>query len=94
MDGLFEWNPEKAAINQRKHGISFEEAETIFSDPFSLTIPDPLHSVEENRFTIIGFSDQQRYLVVVHTDRSDKIRIISARLATPIERRKYEQENE
>ncbi len=57
MDDLFEWNPEKAAINQRKHGVSFEEAETIFSDPFSLTIPDPLHSVEENRFTIIGFSD-------------------------------------
>lgn len=92
MDDLFEWNPEKAVANLKKHGVSFEEAETVFSDSFSLTVPDPLHSGEENRFIIIGFSNEQRQIVVVHTDRSDKIRIISARLATPSERRKYEQE--
>jgi uncharacterized protein len=93
MDDLFEWDSEKAEANLKKHGVSFEEAETIFFDPLSLTIPDPLHSEKENRFIITGFSNQQRQLVVVHTDRGDKIRIISARLATPGERRKYEQEN-
>ena len=93
MDDLFEWNPEKADANLKKHGVSFEEAETVFSDPLSLTIPDSLHSDEENRFIIIGFSDKQQQLVVVHTNRNDKIRIISARLAKPSEKRKYEQEN-
>lgn len=78
----------------KNHGVSFEEAETVFSDPFSLTVPDPSHSQNENRFIIAGFSNERRYLVVVHTDRDDKIRIISARLATPKERRKYEQETE
>lgn len=91
MGNLFEWNPEKADANLKKHGVAFEEAESVFSDSLSLTIPDPLHSVEEHRFIITGFSDKQRLLVVVHTDRDDKIRIISARLATPSERRKYEQ---
>lgn len=67
---------------------------TVFSDPLSLAIPDPLHSAEENRFIITGFSIEQRQLVVVHTDRNDKIRIISVREATPGEKRKYEQENE
>lgn len=93
MDNLFEWNPEKAESNFKKHGVSFEEAESVFFDPLSLTVADPLHSVEENRFIITGFSENGRQLVVVHTDRNDKIRIISARLATPKERRKYEQEN-
>jgi len=93
MDDLFEWNPEKAEANLKKHSVSFEEAETVFSDPLSLTVPDPKHSTEENRFILTGFSDKQRQLVVAHTDRSDKIRIISARLATPDEKRKYEQEN-
>lgn len=90
MNDLFEWSQEKAEINLAKHGVSFEEAETVFSDPLSLTIHDFLHSKEENRFIITGFSERQRQLVVVHTDRNDKIRIISARLATPSERRKYE----
>ena len=94
MDDLFEWNPEKAEANLNKHGVSFEEAETVFTDPLSLTVPDPLHSDEENRFIITGFSDERRQLVIVHTDRNDKIRIISARLATPNERRKYEQAND
>ncbi len=93
MDDLFEWNPEKAEANLKKHGISFEEAETVFSDPLSLTVPDPIHSNKENRFIITGYSDKQRQLIVVHTDRDDKIRIISARLAMPSEKKKYEQEN-
>ena len=94
MDDFFEWDPEKAGANQNKHDVSFEEAATVFYDPLSLTVSDPIHSDEENRFIITGFSDKQRQLVVVHTDRGDKIRIISARLASPGERRKYEQENE
>ena len=94
MNDSFEWDPEKAEANLKKHGVSFEEAETVFYDSLSLTVPDPVHSDEENRFVITGFSDKQRQLVIVHTDRDDKIRIISARLATPSERKRYEQENE
>jgi len=94
MNDLFEWNPEKAEANLKKHGVSFEEGATVFFDSLSLTVPDPLHSDQENRFVITGFSEQRRQLVVVHTDRNDKIRIISARLATPGEKRKYEQETE
>ncbi len=78
MNDLFEWNSEKAEANFGKHGVSFEEAESVFFDPLSLTVPDPLHSGEESRFIITGLSDRQRHLVVVHTDRGDKIRIISA----------------
>lgn len=92
MIDSFEWNPKKAETNFKKHGVSFEEAASVFFDPLSLTVPDPLHSGEENRFIITGLSDRQRQLVVVHTDRGDKIRVISARLTTPNERRKYEQE--
>ena len=92
MDDLFEWDKEKAATNLKKHGVSFEEAETVFSDPLSLTVPDPLHSDDENRLVITGCSIRERQIVVVHTDRNDKIRIVTARLATPSERRKYEQE--
>lgn len=93
MDDLFEWDREKAETNLKKHGVSFGEAATVFFDPLSLTIPDPRHSDDETRFIITGFSDKQRQLVVIHTDRDDKIRIISARPATPSERKKYEQEN-
>lgn len=94
MDDLFEWNPEKAEANLKKHDVSFEEAASVFFDSLSLTVADPLNSVEENRFIITGFSERGRQLIVVHTDRNDKIRIISARLATPNEKRKYEQEPE
>ena len=94
MFDSFEWNPKKAETNFKKHGVSFVEAASVFFDPLSLTVPDPLHSGEENRFIITGLSDRQRQLVVVHTDRGDKIRIISARLTTPNEKRKYEQETE
>lgn len=76
----------------KKHGVSFEEAASVFFDPLSLTVSDPLHSDEENRLIITGFSERGRQLVIAHTDRDDKIRIISARVATANERRKYEQE--
>jgi uncharacterized DUF497 family protein len=90
MDGEFEWDTEKAESNLQKHGVSFEEAATVFFDPLSLTIPDPLHSHEENRFVTTGLSNQQRQLVVVHSEVDDRIRIITARLATSSERKKYE----
>jgi len=90
MDTEFEWDPAKAESNYQKHGVSFAEAATVFFDPISITVPDPLHSVDENRFVITGLSYQQRHLVVVHADRGDRIRIISARLATASERNKYE----
>lgn len=90
----FEWNTEKAARNLQRHGVSFAEAATVFFDPLSLTVPDPLHSLTEDRFVITGLSNRQRCLVVVHSDRNDKIRIISARLASSNERKKYESTNE
>lgn len=92
MTDHFEWDPEKARLNLQKHGVTFEEAVSVFFDPLSLTKLDPQHSIEENRFVIIGRSVLQRQIVVVHTDRGDKIRIISARSATAAEKRKYEQE--
>jgi uncharacterized DUF497 family protein len=91
---IVEWDPVKARQNLRKHKVSFEEAATVFHDTLSLTIDDPLHSEDEDRFVIIGESLQRRTLVVVHTDRGDKIRLISARLATARERRAYEEGNE
>lgn len=69
MDTEFEWDPDKAESNLQKHGVSFAEAATVFFDLFSITVPDPLHSVAENRFVITGLSYQQRHLVVVHSDR-------------------------
>ena len=90
MDDLFEWDIEKAETNLRKHFVSFEEATTVFADPLSSTIVDSKHSAPENRFLIVGHSVAGRQLVVSHTDRGDKIRIISARLATPSEIRSYE----
>jgi uncharacterized DUF497 family protein len=90
MSTEFEWDPDKAESNLLKHDVSFAEAATVFFDPLSITVPDPLHSGDENRFVITGLSYGQRYLVVVHVDRGDRIRIISARLATPNERKKYE----
>ena len=89
---VFEWNPVKARINEAKHGISFEEAASVFGDPLSLTIMDPSHSVREERFVTVGASHRGQLLVVVHADRGDRIRIISGRKATPQERRAYEEE--
>lgn len=86
----FEWNPQKATTNLRKHGISFEEATTVFEDDLSLTGEDPDHSVTEDRLVTFGLSNKGRLLVVSHTDRQDRIRIISARPATRSERKLYE----
>ncbi|MDE0323462.1 MAG: BrnT family toxin [Candidatus Poribacteria bacterium] len=89
----FQWDTHKARENLRKHSVSFQEATTVFSDFFSLTIPDPLHSQWEERLVTIGYSEKQRLLIVVHTERGDVIRIISARNATSYERRTYESSN-
>ena len=88
----FEWNEEKAEINLKKHKISFQEAKSVFGDPFSITIDDPDHSKEEQRFIDIGTSASGKLLVIVYTERRNKIRIISCRKATPTERRKYEEQ--
>jgi uncharacterized DUF497 family protein len=80
----------KRKLNLKKHGVPFAEAATVFFDPLSLTIPDPSHSDKERRFITTGLSNQQRQLVVVHSERDDKIRIISVRLAAAGERKKYE----
>jgi uncharacterized DUF497 family protein len=88
---FFEYDEYKAWINLKKHRVSFAEAMTVFLDPLSLTIPGPLHSDEEERRIIIGQSVKRRLLVVVHLDRGEKIRIISARKAVAHERTKYEE---
>ncbi len=90
MNTEFEWDPEKAKSNLLKHGVAFAEAATVFFDPLSITVHDPLHSGNENRLVITGLSYGGRHLVVVHVDRGDRIRIISARLATHGERKNYE----
>jgi uncharacterized protein len=96
MGLTFEWDDEKAGQNVERHGVSFEEATTVFGDPLSLTIADPLHSTDEEHFVIIGetSASPQRLLVVVHTERRNAIRIISARVATRRERRIYEEGGE
>ena len=94
MGLLFEWDPKKARLNVKTHGISFDEASTAFRDPLSQTIDDLLHSEDEERFVLIGRSIQGRLLVIVHTERGDRIRIISARLATNKERFRYEENEE
>ena len=88
----FEWDEEKAEINLKKHKVGFEEAKSVFGDPFSITVDDPDHSREEQRFIDIGKSVGGKLLVVVYTERESKIRIISCRKATPAERRKYEEQ--
>jgi uncharacterized protein len=90
MPLTFEWDPHKARTNLAKHGLTFEEAATIFSDSASLTIPDPEHSLAEERYVTIGKAFAGKLLVVVHTDRGDNIRIISARVASRRERKFYE----
>ena len=87
----FEWDENKAKTNLVKHGVSFEEASTVFGDPLSLTIPDPAHSQVEDRFIIMGHSHQRKLLVVAHTERGDNIRVISARRASRKERKHYEE---
>lgn len=93
MPLTFEWDPEKARSNLQKHRVSFEEASTVFGDPKSLTIGDADHSIGEARFLDLGLSRAGRLLVVSYTERGEKIRLISARLATASERREYEEES-
>jgi uncharacterized DUF497 family protein len=85
-----EWDLGKAAANLAKHGVSFEEVISVLGDPLATTIPDPDHSVSEERFLTTGMSNQQRVLIVWHTDRGDVIRIIGAREVSSRERRIYE----
>ena len=87
----FEWDPRKAARNLAKHGVPFEEAATAFGDPLGRITSDPRHSVDEERFVLLGLSRQQRLLAVMFAERGEAIRIISARRAIPRERRDYEQ---
>ena len=89
----FEWDPRKEAKNRKKHRVSFHEAAPVFGDPLAVTYHDPDHSEEEQRFISIGVSNSSRLLIVAHTDRGERIRIISARVATVRERRQYEQTN-
>jgi uncharacterized protein len=87
----FAWDPQKAESNLKQHGISFDDATTVFRDTLSITIPDPDHSDLENRFIDIGMSHRGELLVVSYTERKDRIRIISARRATRAERKNYEE---
>ena len=88
----FEWDPRKAEINLRKHGVSFLEAGTVFGDKLSINVPDPDHSDNEDRVITIGWSNRRRLIMISHTDRGDRIRIISARELTKAERKVYEEE--
>jgi uncharacterized DUF497 family protein len=87
----FEWDPREDSANRRKHGVGFTEASTVFDDPLSITIVDPDHAIDEERSVIIGMSNRRNLLIVVHTIRGGRIRLISARSATNHERRKYEE---
>lgn len=87
----FTWDEVKALANVRKHGVDFDEAMTVFSDPNSLTLLDERHSQDEDRFVDLGLSERGRLLIVIYTERKAAIRIISCREATPGERRQYEQ---
>jgi uncharacterized DUF497 family protein len=87
----FEWDPAKASSNLAKHGVSFQEAATAFADPLATTYFDPDHSDDEDRFLTFGRSNRDRLLVVSHMDRENRTRIISARQATPKERKAYEE---
>jgi uncharacterized DUF497 family protein len=86
----FEWDPEKARNNLAKHEVSFDEAATVFGDPLAITIHDPDHSHDEQRFLTTGLSRRHRLIIVAHTDREGRVRIITAREATPAEREQYE----
>ena len=89
----FEWDPRKAETNLHKHDVSFSEASTVFGDDFAVTVPDPDHSKDEDRYITIGRSNRNRLLMIAHTDRGDRIRIISARELTKAEQKDYEETN-
>jgi uncharacterized DUF497 family protein len=87
----FEWDPEKASSNLAKHGLSFHEAATVFGDPLAVTYHDLDHSHNEDRYLTFGQTANGTYVSVVHADRGDRTRMISARKMTPRERRQYEE---
>ena len=87
----FEWDPAKAAENSRQHGVTFEEAATVFGDPLARIFDDPEHSLDEAREIIVGYSERHRLLLVSFTEREPRVRIISARSATRGERQRHEQ---
>jgi uncharacterized DUF497 family protein len=90
MSLRIEWDPEKAAANESRHGVSFSEAATVLSDPLSITLPDPDHSLDEERLLLLGQSASGRFLIIALTERGDAVRLISARPMTSRERRTYE----
>jgi len=90
----FEWDPRKAESNLRKHTVSFGEAVTIFNDELSITVSDPDHSKEDDRYITVGWSNRARLIMVSHTDRNNRIRIISARELTQVERKAYEEKSD
>ena len=87
----FEWDQDKAEANRRKHGVSFAEASTAFADPLAALFPDPDHSDEEVREILIGYSERHRLLIVSFTERGENVRIVSARVATALERKNHEE---
>ncbi len=91
IDLDFDWDEDKAIANLKKHKVSFEEAKTVFADPFSITIDDPKHSVDEHRFIDIGAAANGKILVIFYTERRKKIRLISCRKSTNAERKIYEE---
>jgi uncharacterized DUF497 family protein len=93
MGYTFEWNREKAKENRRKHGVTFEEASTVFGDPLAMLMPDPDHSVDEKRYLLLGMSNRRRLIVVAFAERPPRTRLISARRAQRHERKRYEEES-
>jgi len=89
----YEWDPEKDRINQRLHGVSFAEASTVFLDPLAATVSDERFAMDEFRFRTTGYTLTNRLVIVAHTDRDDRIRVISARKVTAREQRQYEQKS-
>jgi uncharacterized DUF497 family protein len=87
----FEWDPKKATVNQRKHRVTFQQAASVFGDPLAVTFEDPDHSTGENRHITFGLSRHKRLLIVSHTERGERTRIISARLMNREERKIYEE---
>ena len=88
---IFEWDADKATKNLSKHGVSFDEAKTVFNDPFYIDFYDPAHSDEEERYLVIGESSNDRLLIVSYTEREETVRLISAREVTLAERKDYEE---
>ena len=90
VDYVFEWDPAKASANARKHGVTFDEASSTFADPLAMLIPDHDHSEGEERYLLLGMSVRERLLVVALSERPPRTRLVSARQATQLERRRYE----